>query len=62
VAVYATDLAGNAGASETNAFTVAKPEPFPTTPVVASAVAAVAISAGILVYFKKHRAKSGDKA
>lgn len=54
VTVYATDLAGNIGSSETITFTVAKPEPFPTTPIAASA-AAVAISAGLLVYFKKRR-------
>ncbi len=55
VTVYAKDQFENTGVSETITFTVAKPEPFPTTPVVASAVTAVAISAGILVYFKKRR-------
>ena len=55
VTVYATDPAGNTGASETVTFTVAKPEPFPTAPVVASAATAVAITAALLVYFKKRR-------
>jgi hypothetical protein len=56
-------MAGNAGASETVDFTVAtEPEPqpevgpFPTMPVVAASVATVIlVSAGLLVYFKKHK-------
>jgi hypothetical protein len=53
--VYATDYAGNVGATETVTFTVAKPEPFPTATVVASAATVAAISAALLVYFKKRR-------
>ena len=65
--VYATDPAGNTGASEKINFTVAvsinepepEPEPFPTLLVASvSAVSVVAISAGLLVYFKK---RGGDK-
>jgi N-acetylneuraminic acid mutarotase len=52
--VYATDAAGNTGASETIAFTVAEPEPFPTVLVAtAFAVSAVIIAICLLVYFKK---------
>jgi hypothetical protein len=56
ITVYATDIAGNIGASETITFTVAKePEPFPTA-IVAVIVASVAVvGAGLLVYFKKRR-------
>lgn len=39
------------------------PEPFPSVPVLAVTVAVVVLlSAGLLVYFKKRRAKSGDEA
>lgn len=56
VTVYATDLAGNAGASETVYFTVKVPDPFPIVPVlVASAITAVVVGVGLLVYFKKHK-------
>jgi FlaG/FlaF family flagellin (archaellin) len=56
ITVYATDIAGNIGASETITFTVAKePEPFPTA-IVAVIVASVAVvGAGLLVYFKKRK-------
>jgi hypothetical protein len=55
ITVYATDKAGNVGASETLFFNVNAPEPFPVVPVAAASVAAaVAIAgAGLLVYFKK---------
>jgi hypothetical protein len=56
VTVYATDLAGHVGASETVYFSVEVPEPFPTVPVAATSVAAVVVvGAGLLVYFKKRR-------
>jgi hypothetical protein len=56
VTVYATDNAGNVGASGTSSFTVAVPELFPTVPVVtASVVAAVAMGAGLLVHFKRRK-------
>jgi len=57
ITVYANDTFGNMGASQTVAFTIAKPEPFPTATVaVASgASAAVVVGAGLLVYFKKRK-------
>ena len=61
VIVYAEDIVGNTGASETINFTIAEepetiPEPFPTTLVsVVSGASAVAVGAGILVYFKKRK-------
>jgi len=57
VTVYATDEAGNIGASETIYFNVELPEPFPTTLfVVAGSGASVAIiGVGLLVCFKKKR-------
>ena len=56
VTVYAWDEVGNLGASETVTFTVAKPEPFPTTFVVVTVIVSVAvISAGLLFYFKKRK-------
>jgi N-acetylneuraminic acid mutarotase len=54
--VYATDAAGNTGVSGTVFFTIAEPEPFPTTLVAAaSVVSATIIGVGILVYFKKRK-------
>ena len=54
--VYATDEAGNTGASETIYFNVEVPEPFPTVPVAAASVAAVVVvGAGLLIYFKKRK-------
>jgi len=50
VTVYATDEAGNTGASETLFFNVEMPESFPVVPVaVAVAVVAVAVGAGFLI-------------
>jgi hypothetical protein len=60
VTVYARDELGNTGASETISFSVDVPEPFPTTPVVFSSVAVVAVvGAVVLVYFRRrsHRAE-----
>jgi hypothetical protein len=51
--VYATDEAGNNGASETIIFSV--DVPFPTALVAVAAVSATSVVAGLLVYFKKHR-------
>jgi hypothetical protein len=57
--VYAWDLAGNVGASETTLFTVQVPEPilsepFPTVPVAAvSAVTIALVVAGLVVYLKR---------
>jgi hypothetical protein len=55
ITVYATDEAGNVGASETMYFSVDAPEPFPTTIVVASAASAAIVGIGILVYLKKRK-------
>jgi hypothetical protein len=57
VTVYATDEAGNTGASETLFFNVTVPEPFPVVPIAAVvAVVAVAAGAGLLLYRRKrHR-------
>ncbi|MGA3290415.1 MAG: NosD domain-containing protein [Candidatus Bathyarchaeia archaeon] len=56
ITVYANNTFGNMGAS-TITFTVAKSEPFPTAIVVAvtGASVVVLVSAGLLVYFKKHK-------
>ena len=59
VTVYAKDLYGNVGASETITFAVTVP--FPTVPVAAIAVVAVIVAAGLLVYLKKRRPKSEGK-
>jgi hypothetical protein len=59
VTVYYADIVGNVGASETLYFTVAVPDPFPTTLVITASLALVGV--GLLVYFKKHKHK-GDPA
>jgi parallel beta-helix repeat protein len=38
-----------------------EPEPFPTTLVIASIITVAVVGIGLLVYFKKRRAKSGDE-
>ena len=55
IIVYVTDTAGNVGMSETIFFNILKP--FPTVPVIAaaSAIIAVAVATGLLVYFKKRK-------
>ena len=58
VTVYATDEAGNTGASETIYFNVEVPEPFPTTLVIASVITVAVIGVGLLVYFKKRKKES----
>ena len=60
VTVYATDEAGNVGASQTINFTVSVPaeKPFSNLPVAASIAAAVVIAvacAGVIVYFRKRK-------
>jgi hypothetical protein len=55
VTVYATDLAGNNGTSETRYFNIDVPEPFPTAPVVAGITSAAVVCIGVLIYFKKRR-------
>jgi hypothetical protein len=52
--VYAVDVAGNVGASETISFSVEVP--FPTTLVALASVATVAVvGVGLLLYFKKRK-------
>jgi hypothetical protein len=57
--VYAWDETGNIGASETVTFTIAKPEPLPTTIVAASVVASAGsiavFGAVLLIYFAKRK-------
>jgi len=55
ITVFATDEAGNAGASETVNFTVEKTESFPALPVAAVSVAVALGAAGLMVYHKKHK-------
>ena len=63
ITVYATDLFGNTGTSETVNFTInqkAEPEtkqsePFPTTYVIVAVVIVAVVGAGLLFYFKKRR-------
>lgn len=50
--VYAYDMAGNIGASNTIAFAV---EPFPTTLVATSVVSVAIVGIGLIVYFKKRK-------
>jgi hypothetical protein len=53
VTVYATDIAGNTGASETVYFTVKVQDTFPIVPVAVASTAVIIVVAGLLVYFKK---------
>ncbi len=55
VTIFATDLAGNVGSSETLTFTVDKPKPesFPTLPVAVS-ISVIVVVVSLLIYFKKH--------
>ena len=54
--VYATDEAGNTGASQTIDFTLTKePEPFPTAFVATASGASVAIIGALLLFVKKRR-------
>jgi len=55
VTVYATDDAGNTGASETVAFTVSKPEPFTTAMAIAPLASVVVVGVSFVVYFKKRK-------
>jgi hypothetical protein len=68
VTVYAQDLAGNVGASETIYFNISQPppepEPFPTTLVAVISVSVAVVCAGLLVYFtkiKKNQALTASK-
>jgi len=65
ITVYAWDVAGSVGTSETIYFTLApkkeplnetKQEPFPIVPVAATSIASLAVvSAGLLIHFKRHK-------
>ena len=65
VTVYATDLYGNTGASETVNFTLVQPQEviivpqqsksFPTTYVIAAVVTVAVVVIGLTVYFKKRK-------
>jgi Kelch motif len=55
--VYANDSSGNAGASETVTFTIAKQDPFPTIPVLIIIVAVIVV-AGALLYRKRVRGRT----
>ncbi|MCJ7561168.1 hypothetical protein MUO79_11245, partial [Candidatus Bathyarchaeota archaeon] len=58
ITVFAIDPYGNIGASKTIHFSIAeepKPEPFPTTLVVATIVSVAVIGMVLLVYFKKRK-------
>ena len=53
ITVYATDVVGNTGVSETVYFTVEAP--FPATMVVAPVASVAVIGAGLVLYFKKRK-------
>ena len=56
VTVYATDIAGNTGVSETVYFTVEEPpKPFLTTMVIAPAASVAVLSVGLAAYFRKRK-------
>ena len=57
ITVYAWDMAGNIGTTETIFFTIAKPEPepFPTNMVIAPITSVAFVSVGLLVYFRKRK-------
>ena len=59
VTVYATDLAGHVGASETIYFSVE--EPFPTTMVIAPAALVAGFGVGLVVQFNKRKNSRGKK-
>jgi len=58
--VYANDTVGNMGVTENIFFTISKPEPFPTTLVIATSVIIAVIAIGLFVYFRKHKPVSKD--
>ncbi len=56
--IYAWDIAGNVGASETATFAMVEPENFPTVPVVSmSAMSIAALAAGLLIFSRGRRRK-----
>jgi hypothetical protein len=61
VIVYATDEAGNVGASETVYFEVDVPEPFPTAPVLVSSVALVAVVGTVVLVYLRRRNHGAER-
>jgi len=61
VTLYATDLAGNVGVSETVYFDVKVSEPFPTVPVAAASVGVIAVGA-VSGLFLRHRKRHREVA
>jgi hypothetical protein len=61
LSLHVVDTSGNTGDYGTFTFSVAKPEPFPTTTLILAYIASVAaiVSLGLLVYFKT-RKSSGE--
>jgi N-acetylneuraminic acid mutarotase len=57
--VYAKYTKGSVGASENIAFTIDKPEPFPTALVAVSIASVAIIGAGVVLYFAKVKKTSG---
>jgi Kelch motif len=56
ITVYANDTFGNMGTSDIGSFTIATGEPFPTTLLIGSVIAVVAVvGLGLLVYLKKRK-------
>jgi hypothetical protein len=56
ITIYANDTFGNLGSSQTNTFTVAKPEPFPTTTDAAFSGSLVAfVCVGLIFYLRKRK-------
>jgi hypothetical protein len=55
ITVYATDEAGNTGASETLFFNVNAPESFPVMVTIAVSVTVITVAVGLLVYFRKRK-------
>jgi hypothetical protein len=64
ITVYAQDIAGYTGGSETIQFTIAEEpqqpetEPFPTLEAVAVVIVTVAVSVALLIFFKKRKKSS----
>ena len=56
ITLYANDTFGNVATSQTNNFTIAKPQQtFPTAIVITASGAAAVVATGLLVYFEKYK-------
>jgi hypothetical protein len=55
VSVFGFDASGNMGTSETVCFTVAEPEPFPATMVIAPVASVAVVGVVLAVYFKRRK-------